>query len=293
MRKVLLFLGVLLLSGVLFAQSLDYYKVYRLSGGMPADEIMRIMYHNKYSLFAKDYSSVSTIYYIDKSGYTRRKDAVRKRIVKGGDDGISYKDLILITYPTDSKGLAILSWTYQDPDKQQDTWLWVPSLKKVRKISQSQDDDAFIGSDFTVQEVSTRQFDDETYRLLGEEDFKGYTFERTGELKYRGTPCYVIECTSVKPHWYYTKRKIWVDKDTGGNIYEEYYDRKERLFKTLFREWVWFDIGGGKEYPIQIALECKDLRTDHRTVVLIENSQYDKGISEQDFTVKSLMRSRW
>jgi hypothetical protein len=293
MRKVFLFLGVLLLGSTLFAQDLDYHKVYRLSEGMSAEEIMRVKYHNKYSLFAQDYSSISQIIYVDKSGYTRRKDAVRKRIIKAGEDGISYKDMIMITYPTESKGLAILSWTYEDPTKQQNTWLWVPSLKKVRKISQSQDDDAFIGSDFTVQEVSTRAFEDETYRLIGQEDFKGYAFEHTGQVKSKGTSCFVIECTSVKPHWYYSKRKVWIDKDTGGNILEEYYDRNGKLFKTLYRDWVWFDIGSGKQYPIQVALECKDLRTGHRTVVLIENSQYDKGISEQDFTVKSLMRSRW
>ena len=123
MRKVFLFLGVLLLGGTLFAQDLDYHKVYRLSDGMSADEIMRVKYHNKYSLFAEDYSSTSKLLYVDKSGYTRRKNAVRKRIIKAGEDGISYKDQIIITYPTEFKGLAILSWTYEDPAKQQNTWL--------------------------------------------------------------------------------------------------------------------------------------------------------------------------
>ncbi|MBN2119830.1 MAG: outer membrane lipoprotein-sorting protein [Candidatus Omnitrophica bacterium] len=293
MRKLFLFFGILFFVFGGFAQDLEYHKVYKLKDGMSAEEIMRIKYHNKYSLFAYDYYSTSTIFYVDKSGFTRKKDAVRERIIKAGEDGISYKDLVIVTYPTESKGLAILSWTYADPKKEQDTWLWLPSLKKVRKISASEDDDAFMGADVTVQEVSTRGFQDETYELIGEEDFKGYLFEHTQELKFKGRPCFIIECRSTKPHWYYSKRIIWVDKDTGGNIFEEYYDKNDKLFKTLYRQWVWFDIGGGKLYPIQEALECKDLRTGHRTVVLIENSKYDQGISEQDFTVKSLMRSRW
>jgi len=76
---------------------------------------------------------------------------------KADQEGISYKDLVVMTYPTQVKGLAVLTWTYQDPEKDQNVWLWIPSLKKVRKISASEDDDAFMGSDFTVEEVSTQR----------------------------------------------------------------------------------------------------------------------------------------
>ncbi len=271
---------------------LDYYKVYTPKEGMSADEIMRIMYHNKYSLFAYDYMQIGDVYYIDPSGFTRRREWKRMRLIKGGKDGISYKDIVVMTYPTQIKGLAVLTWTYEDPNKDQNVWLWLPSLKKVRKISASEDDDAFMGSDFTVEEVSTRRFEDETYKLIGEKNFKGYKFEYTGEVKFEGKPCFVIECVPKKPHWYYTKRVVWIDKDTGGNIFEEYYDKRGKLFKTLFREWVWADMGD-KKYPIQVSLECKDLRTGHRTVIIMKDTAYDQGISEHNFTVKALMRSRW
>jgi len=289
-----LFLLAAVLPCLVQAEGLEYHKVYKLKDGMSADEVMRIASYNKFSLFAYDYKSTSRILYIDKSGFTRKKEALRERIVKAGQEGISYKDLILVTYPTDTKGLAILSWTYEDPNKDQDTWLWVPSLKKVRKISASEDDDAFMGSDLTVEDVSTRFFGDETYALVGEKKFDGYTTEETKEKKFVGSPCYVIECTPKKPHWYYAKRIVWVDKDSGGEMFEQYYDKNGKLFKIIFRNWIWFDIGKeNKKYPIQDFVECKDLRTGHRTVIYIENSQYDTGIGEQDFTVKALMRSRW
>ena len=295
MKRVLLFftLITIIFAPRSFCQKLEYGKVYVPTSKMSADEIMMIMYHNKYSLFAQDYKLPDCqILYVDKSGFTRKRLAERLRIIKGGQDDIAYKDLISVTYPTAVKGLAILTWTYQDSKKSQDTWLWIPSLKKVRKISASSNDDAFMGSDFTVEEVSTRGFDDETYKLIGEENFKGYTFEHTGELKFEGKPCFVIECIPVKPHWYYSKRIVWVDKDTGGVIFEEYLDRKEKLFKTIFREWGRYD-PKGKNYPQQSALECKDLRTGHKTVIINDNEEYDTGISEQNFTVKALMRSRW
>ncbi len=292
MRWLFLFLGCFSFSLGAFAQELEYHRVYTPKEGMGASEIMRIKYHNKYSLFAKDYQQIGEVLYVDASGFTRKRVWKRQRIIKAGEDGISYKDLVVMTYPTELKGLAVLTWTYQDPQKDQNVWLWIPSLKKVRKISASEDDDAFMGSDFTVEEVSTRRFEDESYKLIGSKSFPGYKFEQTGEAKFKDRPCFVIECIPKKPHWYYSKRIVWIDKDTGGNIFEEYYDKNGKLFKTLFREWVWTDLGD-KKYPTQVSLECKDLRTNHRTVILMKDTKYDEGLSEYDFTVKALMRSRW
>ncbi len=293
-RCLVLLLGIfLVLNAKAGAVELEYGKVYTPESGMPADEIMQITYHNKYSLFAEDYDLPNSyVFYIDKSGFTRKKEAIRKRIVLNGRDGLSYKDLISVTYPTQAKGLAILTWTYENPERDQDVWLWVPALKKVRKVSASEDDDAFMGSDLTVEEVSTRRFEDENYKLIGEKEFDGYKFEHSGEMKLEARPCFVIEAVPNKPHWYYDKRIVWIDKEIGGAIFEEYYDKNGKLFKTIFREWDFYK-PETKHYPQQVAIECKDLRVGHRTVIINENEEYDQGANEQDFTVKSLMRTRW
>lgn len=295
MKKLFAILAVLFFASIIsaHAQELEYYKLYSLEKGMSADEIMKIVYHNKYSLFVKDYQlPLARIYYVDKTGFTRTKDAIRERIVMAGKDGVSYKDIILVTQPTSAKGLAVLSWTYEEKDRDQDTWLWLPSLKKVRKVSASESDDAFMGSDFTVEEVSTRRFEDETYKLIGEKKFPGYTFEHTGEIKFKGTSCFVIEATPNKPHWYYSKRIVWVDMETGGNILDEYYDKNGKLFKTIFRDWTFYK-PETKRYPRQAALECKDLRTGHRSVVVNSGEEYDVGLTERNFTVRTLERSKW
>ena len=295
MKRVLLFLTLITITFApgSFCQKLEYGKVYVPTSKMSADEVMMIVYHNKYSLFAQDYKLPnSKIFYIDKSGFTRIKEALRERIVKSGEDGISYKDVIVITEPTHSKGLAILTWTYEDFKRDQDVWLWIPSLKKIRKISASEDDDAFMGSDLTVEEVSTRRFEDETYTMVKEEKFKGYFFEHSKELKFQDKPCFVIEAKPKKPHWYYSKRLVWVDKETGGNIFEEYYDKTGKVFKTRFIEWVLYD-EDGKKYPMQLAIECKDLRTGHRTVILNNDMSYDQGLDERRFTIRMLERSKW
>jgi len=299
MRSVLIFLTAICLclgmfgQGIAQAENLEYGKLYPVEEGMSADDIMRIVYHNKYSLFAQDYNlPKTTILYVASNGFTRTKEAIRQRLIKSGEAGMSYKDIVLVTYPTQAKGLAVLTWTYEDTERDQDTWLWIPSLKKIRKVSASESDDAFMGSDFTVEEVSTRAFEDETYTLVGTKEFPGYTFEHTGEMLFKGSSCFVVEAVPNKPHWYYSKRVVWVDKKTGGNILDEYYDKNGKLFKTLFREWTIYK-PGVKDYPRQQRLECKDLRTGHRTVILNENEEYDVGLEENLFTAKRLERMKW
>jgi len=299
MKKMIVLILVTAVFGFVWggdlAQSaeLKYYQVYAPESGMTAEEIMRVVYHNKYSLFAHDYDLPdSEVLYVDPSGLVRKKLAKRYRRVEGGVNNLQYKDLVVVTYPSSVKGLAILTWTFENPERDQDVWLWIPSIKKVRKISASEDDDAFMGSDLTVEEVSTRRFEDETYRLIGEEDFEGYTLEETGEEKFSGRPCFVIEAAPVKPHWYYAKRTVWVDKEFGGIIFEKYFDKNDNLFKTIFREWDWYTADDLK-YPTQVTIEGKDLRTGHRTVVFNKNQKYDKGLDESMFTLRTLERSKW
>jgi len=293
MRRLILILGLLILPKIANAgEKLDYFQLHPIKEGMSAEEIMQIKYFNKYSLFAKDIQLKGEVIYVEPNGSQRKRLYDRKRITKAGQDGLAYKDVIVITYPTDVKGLSILTWTYEDPNKEQDTWLWIPSLKKVRKVSSANADDSFMGSDFTVEEVSTRRFEDETYKLIGEKTFEGYKFDLTGELKMANRPCYVIECIPKKPYWYYAKRIVWVDKELSGGIFEEYYDKNGKLFKTLFREWQWIPVGD-KKYPTQQSLVCKDLRTGHYTIITMKDTKYDQNLDERLFTVEAISQSRW
>ena len=294
MKKVILLLvAVTLIAGIAFAEELEYLKVYKPQEGMSADEIMQIEYFIKYTRFAKDIDLRGKAYFIDKSQAVRERETLRQRITLGRkSDDIAYKDLNMFTAPSAVKGLATLSWTYMGPKRQQDTWLWIPSLKKIRKISNANADDSFMGSDFTVEDIITRKFEDETYALAGEENFKGYSCEFDKKVYFQGVPCFVIEAKPVKSPWYYSKRLLWVDKNTGGGIYEEMYGPNGKMFKTIFKDYEMYNVNG-KEYPTQILLECKDLRGGHRTVIANSDIKYDQGLSEDLFTERALSQSRW
>ena len=298
-KKIILFLvgigilGVAFSISPLFALDLQYHEIYQLKGGMSADDIMQIQYFNQYTKFAHDYESTGYVYLIEKSGAQRQRTFLRKRVLLGrAEDDIAYKDVTMFIGPTSVKGLGILSWTYMEYNRDPDQWLWIPSLKKVRKISASQADDSFLGSDFTSEEITTRKFEDETYALLREERFGGYTSEFNNKTYFQGANCYVIEAKPKRSPWYYSKRIIWVDKETGGDVYQEIYDALGRKYKILLKNYEIMDVGS-RDYTTQTLLECKDFRTGHSTIIEMKDIKFDQGLEESDFSERILRRSKW
>lgn len=257
---------------------------------MSADDLMKIDYAIKYTTFLDDCCiNKCAISYISRDGHIRQKEAKRFRItLNRPEDGLDYKDLVVITHPENVKGLAIMTWSYLDPARQRDQWLWLPSLKKARRTSPSEAEDAFMGSDFTIEDMTSREWEDETYEKLPDAPCPGYQKKPNGEVINKDTPCYVIECTPKKQPYYYSRRKVYLDKTTGANIFEEIYDPKGNLAQTIAR--VYENLPEG---PIQTVLEAFTVKTGHAT--RIENSGYvvNSGLNESVFTEKSLMRTSW
>ena len=138
-KLVLILLGMALIAGSAAALSLEYFQVYKPKEGMTVDEVMQIKYFNKYTLFAHDYQSTGDVIFIEKDGSKRNRRFLRERIILGrASDDVSYKDLVMFTEPTSVKGLATLTWNYINPSRDQDVWLWLPSLRKIRKVSAGQ-----------------------------------------------------------------------------------------------------------------------------------------------------------
>ena len=73
--------------------------------------------------------------------------------------------------------------------------------------------------------------------------FQGYRSFYDGKVFSKGVPCYIIEAVSKKKHWYYTKRIVWADEKTGAAIFDEYYDRRGRKFKIIYRHYFYMKNG--------------------------------------------------
>ncbi len=276
-----------------FCMEFKHHEVYKITDDMGAEEIMGVSTFNKYTKFAYDYESTGYVHLIEQSGSTRQRTFLRRRIILGDKTTkIDYKDVTSFTAPTSVKGLGILSWTYMTYGQDPDQWLWIPSLKKIRKVSAAQGDDSFLGSDFTTEEVTTRKVEDETYKLLRKEKFTGYTSSFNNKTYYKGADCFVIEATPIKSPWYYSKRIVWVDKLTGGDIYEEIFDANGNKYKYIFKEYQIKNVDG-RDYSVQTHLEVEDLRSNHKTVIEIKDIKFDQGLKDSDFSERILQRSKW
>lgn len=266
-------------------------KMSRPAPGMSADELMKVCFHAIYSKDCRDYKSHGGVHLIDKRGFKRARTYHRSRIILNRPaDDLDYKDLIVFTHPQNVKGLSVLSWTYLTPGRDQDLWLWLPSLRKIRRMSQNEDDDSFMGTDFTYEEVVSRKWGDETYTLLGEENFPGQESIQNGKTYYKDTPCYVIEACPKREDWYYSKRKVYLEKSTAFRIYDSYFDQMGRNQKTIFVYWEPIE---GSELEMEWLLEVSDLRSGHNTIINIEEVKFDVGLKEKFFSERTLMRTKW
>ena len=260
--------------------------------GISADDLMRINLYVKFTKFSQDYKGIGFVKLVNKKGFARTRDWGRYRIsLNKKSDVFDYKDLVVILGPQNIKGLSVLNWTYLDPKKARETWLWLPSLRKVRRVSDSEADDPFMGSEFTTEEMSTRKWEDETYKMVGEKKFNGYTAEFNGKTYSKDTDCYVLEAQPKRKEWYYSKRVVWLDKRFAGLVFDEVYDPAGRRWKTFIKDYAIWENGC---LP-QLFLEGKDQLTDHVTVIGFEEKdiKFNSDLKESFFTERTLMRSKW
>ena len=287
MKKLWLFLGFLfLLPSMGFAASC---RPKTLPPHPTVEQIMQRWFEIKFTRYADDVYYTGQLVMIDKSGFKRTKKWIRRRLIMHGKKGTDYKDLVVMTYPEYTKGLAVLTWAYLDVKKQNDLWLWLPSLKKVRKVSQAEEDDAFLGSEFTVEDITTRRYGYETYEFLGEGNFPGYTSHLDGKSYFKDTPCYKIKGIPQKKNWYYSYRIIWFDKKTGIAIFDEYYDKAGRKFKVIFR----YYLTPEKNCWVSKIWEVYNFRTGHADCIDIQVYKFNTGLKERAFSPRILERMEW
>lgn len=266
-------------------------KMSRPQPGMTADEFMKVGFHVIYSKDSRDYTAQGGTRLISKAGLKRNREFQRSRIILNrAEDDLDYKDMVTFISPENVKGLSVLTWTYLSPGRDQDVWLWLPSLRKVRRIAQNEGDDSFMGTDFTYEEVVYRKWGDETYTLVGEEKFAGHQSIHDGKTYYRETPCSVIEARPKRKDWYYSKRTVHLEKDTAFRIHETYFDQTGRTQKTIF---VYWSPIAGSALDMEWLLEVSDLRSNHSTIIDLREVTFDQGLSEKLFTERTLMRTKW
>ena len=200
---------------------------------------------------------------------SRRKITNRQLEVEGDGD----KSLSLFKHPKDVEGTAMLTFTHGlEPD---DQWLYLPAVKRVKRISSKNKSGPFMGSEFAFEDLASQEIEKYSYKLLGEED--------CGE----GYQCYVIERIPQYENSGYTKQISWIDKQEYRNIKVEFYDRKGELLKTL-------EMFGFNEYPGGFwradQFEMSNHQTGKSTTLNWLNYDFESDMDENDFNQNALKR---
>jgi hypothetical protein len=209
---------------------------------------------------------------ISKSG----RERVRTVLSYAKDYGKDTKNIMQFKKPADVNGTTFLSFEYDDADKDDDRWIYLPAMHRVRRISGSSKNDYFMGSDFTYDDMGGRDIDEYTYKLLGEEACFG------GQ-------CWKIESTAKDPvDAGYSKIISLIRKDALRAVHVEYYDRDKRLLKKLEVK----ALSTKQGFWTVTAMEMYNVQSKHKTDLKFEVIEYDVDVSESLFRAAGIDRVR-
>ena len=226
-----------------------------------------------------------------------------------------------ILEPFDLKGVGALSNRYIDPGKQDDSWLYLPSLRRVRRLSTAQRSDALFGQDTDVDSYggyagAIAWMD---WKFLGEKEMLGIAHAKNYPVKWDAKvdwapdevwekrKVYVIEGITKLPQYAFGKRVIFIDKESWGIPYSDMYDRSGELWK------IWINdasarrkaFDGAIEYPDEQAfvpaIIMVDMQLEHATKAALPSHRFPgeqgwyfnqgekAGITDDWFTVAALV----
>ncbi len=189
-------------------------------------------------------------------------------------DGDGDKTMTIFDSPRDVKGTAFLSFTHSvTPD---DQWLFLPALKRVKRISSANKSGPFMGSEFAYEDLTSAEVEKYRYKWLRDEplgDAETMVIERYPEYEHSG----------------YTRQVVWVDTTLYQPIKIEYYDRKDSLLKTLeMHDYKQYD---GRYWRAD-RMAMVNHQTGKSTDLYWSNYNLTTGLSERDFDINTLKRAR-
>ena len=219
--------------------------------------------------FPEDSVSDLTMVLINKRGHERVRKLQTKR--KNYGDGEA-KSVAYFLSPADVKGTAFLVWEHAD--KANDVFIYLPALKKIRRIASEQKHQSFMGSDFSYADMENEDVDDADHRILSEEELDGKL-------------CWMIESVpKADSDSEYGKLTSWVCKADFIPYKVEFYDKKGRLFKVM--KVLRTGPVGDEILPLHFSME--NVQKNHKTEISLDKMELDQEISDEEFTHRAIQR---
>lgn len=220
----------------------------------------------------KDYKANMRMILKNRHGQTSVR-ALRIRTLEVFDDGD--KSLTIFDNPRDVKGTAFLSHTHKVGDD--DQWLYLPALKRVKRISSRNKSGSFVGSEFSYEDIASQEVEKYGYKYLRD--------DRLYDLD-----CFVFERYPVdRKNSGYRRQVTWMDKSEYRIQKVDYYDRKDSLLKTL-------TASDYRQYQNKFWRAHKMEMVNHQngksTILEWTNFDFDTGLTPRDFSKNGLKRAK-
>jgi outer membrane lipoprotein-sorting protein len=223
---------------------------------------------NRHRTRTQQYAGELTV--VNKDGKVRKKGWKNFREGYASDA----KNLIRFTNPPEVKGVGFLSLAH--PDKSTDQWLYLPSMKRERRIATQDRDASFVGTDFNYEDME--EFDHDKYKVA-----------LRGEETVEGQPCYVIVATPLEKGGksVYEKKILYLRKDILYLLREDLFAKGE---KEPGKRLTFADLERVDGHWIARKMEMSDLHKGSKTTVLLKEVAFDKPQPGNRFTLQNLNR---
>jgi len=211
---------------------------------------------------------------IDKNG-SRRERTIR---TFGRDVGEDSQSIMFFLSPADVKDTGFLTYDYDDDEKDDDQWLYLPALKKTKRIASSDKSGSFMGSDFSYSDMTDRKLERYDYTLMKEDEVNGHKVwqieaipNTEKEIKETG---YTKSVSFVRQDNYVVIRAVsWLKKGQRLKYFE---------VKTLEQiDGIWV--------PTEMQMTTKKGKTTlHKTIIKAHDVRFNQEIDDDTFTVRKL-----
>ena len=219
-----------------------------------------------------DYTAKLRMILSNKQGEKSTRE-MRMMVLEVDHDGD--KSLTIFDSPRDVAGTAFLTYSHKTGDD--DQWLYLPALKRVKRISSRNKSGSFMGSEFSYEDIASQEVEKYTYRYLRDETIAGVA-------------CFVSERIPVdKENSGYSRQIVWMDKEEYRPMKVEYFDRKNALLKTLAFHGYHQYAG---RYWRAAGMEMINHQTGKGTVLQWSDYSFGVGLNDRDFDRNSLKRAR-
>jgi outer membrane lipoprotein-sorting protein len=218
-----------------------------------------------------DFTSNMVMILKNRQGETSSRYIRNKTLEVEGDGD---KSLIIFDKPRDVKGTALLNFTHKTGND--DQWLFLPALKRVKRISSSNKSGSFMGSEFAYEDITSQEVEKYNYKWIRDETLEG-------------KECFLFERYPVYKNSGYTRQVVWLDKEEYRIYKIDFYDRKNALLKTQTNK-------GYQQYldrywqPDEMFMQ--NHQTGKSTLLTWSDYKFRTGLKGKNFNRNSLKRAR-